>query len=439
MPSRGQKASTSIGGALGGAGTGATLGSLILPGVGTAAGAIIGGLIGLASGFFGSGDTPEAIRKKVNRALELDAKKIKTKKEIKELSGLEAKYPGIVEGGKQLNKNKVTANALRGNNSQLMALQKKAVALADKPNKSKAEIQELSKIEKNYPEIVALGKEERRLAQEAKANPKASGLPGSPENPELQGEAKLKGSESLGYPAQELRFQKFTPEQQLGMSRILNESLGGLTGNAREQRAREGFKEQTIPSILERFAGMGSKGSLGSGALSQSLAQAGRGLERDIAAHKEESLERLLGLGLTPQYSSTFFPGQAGTFNNGNGSGGQGGDWKSVGKGLVDLAQNPSVSPYLKSGAEKLKEAYDSWRNPAQNDSMQAAITNPQFSYDQNLPNPINNKFNSYAGAQAAYNMQPSLNNSNLRGIIDQSAGKPMATAQNAVNLLYKR
>ena len=66
------------GGALKGAGTGATIGSMIMPGVGTAVGAGVGALVGLGQKFFGSRKAKKA-KKKAEREYKAKVKKMKGK------------------------------------------------------------------------------------------------------------------------------------------------------------------------------------------------------------------------------------------------------------------------------------------------------------------------------------------------------------------------
>ena len=52
---------------------------------------------------------------------------------------------------------------------------------------------------------------------------------------------------------------------------------------------RQNFEQQTVPMIAERFAGMGTgAGGLNSSALYNSLAQAGRNLESDLASQRAQ-------------------------------------------------------------------------------------------------------------------------------------------------------
>lgn len=77
-----------------------------------------------------------------------------------------------------------------------------------------------------------------------------------------------------------------------------------------EQQARTNFTQKTVPSIAERF-GASTGGALSSPALSSQLGQAGAGLEGNLAALKSQyglenrdSLMKLLGLGLQPEYGA---------------------------------------------------------------------------------------------------------------------------------------
>src|SRR6185437_4471063 len=86
-------------------------------------------------------------------------------------------------------------------------------------------------------------------------------------------------------------------------------------------QARGNFAENTIPGLAERFASLGSGGSLNSSAFGQSLSSAGAGLERDLAALQAQhglqeqglqsnNLFNLLSAGLQPQFDYGIAPGQ---------------------------------------------------------------------------------------------------------------------------------
>jgi|LNFM01.1.fsa_nt_gb hypothetical protein len=100
---------------------------------------------------------------------------------------------------------------------------------------------------------------------------------------------------------QTTQYPTMSPEQQAFQNKIL-EMLGGQLGeggdeefNAFAAPYKRQFEEQTIPGISERFAGLGGLSSSG---FTQSLGQAGAGLNEKLAALqqglKSERFNRLL-------------------------------------------------------------------------------------------------------------------------------------------------
>ena len=111
-------------------------------------------------------------------------------------------------------------------------------------------------------------------------------------------------------------------EQQGGaFAEALRMALEGLRNNKLDfgpiaQKARTDFAQQTIPSIAERFSGLGAQRS---SAFGQQLGQAGAGLESNLAAQgaqygleSNRALQNLLGIGLTPQYETSYSGGREG-------------------------------------------------------------------------------------------------------------------------------
>ena len=79
------------------------------------------------------------------------------------------------------------------------------------------------------------------------------------------------------------------------------------------------FEQEVIPTISERFAGMGSGGSQGSSAFANSLGQAGRELSQNLAqlrsGLKSQALSNLQGLtsiGLQPTFQPLYDQGSTG-------------------------------------------------------------------------------------------------------------------------------
>ena len=77
--------------------------------------------------------------------------------------------------------------------------------------------------------------------------------------------------------------------------------LQGLDFGGIENQARKGWQESTIPSLAERFSSMGTGGSQGSSAFTQSLGQSGAGLESDLAGLRSSYGLQRAGLGLQEQ------------------------------------------------------------------------------------------------------------------------------------------
>ena len=122
-----------------------------------------------------------------------------------------------------------------------------------------------------------------------------------------------------------------TPQQQQLLqllSNLIPQGLQGLNLPGEQSsfapianQARSNFNENIVPGLAERFASLGSGGSLNSSAFGQSLSSAGAGLERDLAALQAQhglqeqglqsnNLFNLLSAGLKPQFDYGIAPGQ---------------------------------------------------------------------------------------------------------------------------------
>ena len=116
----------------------------------------------------------------------------------------------------------------------------------------------------------------------------------------------------------------FNPQQQQAFSQILQQALSGLQNPTQgfepiAQNARQQFNTQTIPSLAERFTSMGGDSRQQSSAFAGALGSASSGLDSQLAALKaqyglqnQNSLQNLLGMGLTPQFENVFKPRQPG-------------------------------------------------------------------------------------------------------------------------------
>lgn len=128
------------------------------------------------------------------------------------------------------------------------------------------------------------------------------------------------------------QMQNYTPEQQSVMSQLLQQGLGGMGQfdfTPIEEQARQGFQQNTIPSIAERFTSMG--GGQRSSGFQQTLGQAGAGLESNLAAMKQQyNLQRqplfqnMMNMGLRPQFENIIHPKSSGILGGLMGGIGQG-------------------------------------------------------------------------------------------------------------------
>lgn len=120
------------------------------------------------------------------------------------------------------------------------------------------------------------------------------------------------------------QIQRFNPQQQQGINASLEQALAGLSqplGSGFDpiaQQARTQFGQQGLPSIAERFSGLGA-GSQRSSAFGQSLGQGMADLEGQLASQRGQfglqernQFQNLLNLGLTPQYDTLYEPSQPG-------------------------------------------------------------------------------------------------------------------------------
>ncbi len=164
----------------------------------------------------------------------------------------------------------------------------------------------------------------------------------------------------FGSPTKFEQLPTVTPEQKS----ILDQVLGGIGGplgsgmqnlqqilsgrpeafEAFQAPARTAFMQQTVPGIAERFTGADAQAS---SAFGQTLGAAAAGLEENLAAQRAGlqaqalgQLQQLLGLGMTPQFTTQGIPGQPGALQGlmggiGTGIGGLG--MMGLGKGFQNL------------------------------------------------------------------------------------------------------
>ena len=136
-----------------------------------------------------------------------------------------------------------------------------------------------------------------------------------------QGGGILQGLREFLFGASPAQMSTLTPEQeqfQQSLLPILMQLLQGGTPagfQGIEENARRGFNTQTLPSLAERFAGIGGLGSSG---YRNSLVGAGTQLESNLAAlrgqYGQNQLSQLLGPSL--QSNRAYLPGQPGLLHS---------------------------------------------------------------------------------------------------------------------------
>lgn len=112
-----------------------------------------------------------------------------------------------------------------------------------------------------------------------------------------------------------------TPEVASALSQLLQQGLSGIQNPQAgfqpiAEQARTQFQQQTVPSIAERFSGLGAQRS---SAFGQQLGAAGAGLEQNLASlgaqyglQNRQGLLQQLQLAMKPQFENAFIPGQSG-------------------------------------------------------------------------------------------------------------------------------
>lgn len=147
-----------------------------------------------------------------------------------------------------------------------------------------------------------------------------------------------KGNGWTGTPAFESTHNLFTP-QQYGLQNQALQGAGNLLQGGRNplaaqfdfgpiaDQARESFYSDTVPTLAERFTGMGA-GAQGSSDFAGAVGQAGRGLDRDLASLRQQFglqqqgmnqnlLSNLLSSGLGSRaFETAYHPRQPGFLEN---------------------------------------------------------------------------------------------------------------------------
>lgn len=146
-------------------------------------------------------------------------------------------------------------------------------------------------------------------------------------NPVFQQPLGKKGNFFTGRDAQLASVNRYTPQAQGALSQLISGATQGMANPYEgfqpvEDYARRQFQTQTLPSISERFAGLGSN-ALSSGAFATQLGQAASDFDLGLAAQRSQYglqnrgqlLQELLA-GITPQFEHIYQPREQGGFES---------------------------------------------------------------------------------------------------------------------------
>jgi len=173
-------------------------------------------------------------------------------------------------------------------------------------------------------------------------------------------------------------YSTLTPEQQEASKEVLKSGLAGLGKYSPDfapiaQKYRNEFASGVVPSLAERFSGLGAGAQKSSG-FQQALGQAGAGLSENLAAaeqgYNQQALDyykSLLGQGLKPQIESYYKPGDVA---RGGQYAGVADAFKSLGGGVGGILQ------YL--GEKKAGQQQEPQQVPQQNPQTNG-VQAPQF------------------------------------------------------------
>lgn len=179
-----------------------------------------------------------------------------------------------------------------------------------------------------------------------------------------------------GTPEYTQQMSLYNPEQEAAMNTALSRGLQGATQQFDfapiEQQARTGFAQKTLPSIAERFAGLGQGGQRSS-AFYNTLGQAGQGLEESLAAMKQNynlqmmpMMQQLMGMGLNRRFENAMHQRVPGFLETG-GSALLGGLGQALGTAATGGLGSMGA---LMSGLNGVSNIGQAWANQAKQNTM---------------------------------------------------------------------
>lgn len=140
------------------------------------------------------------------------------------------------------------------------------------------------------------------------------------------------GSAWTGYSPAMMQYSPYESRQRQMMNQIGQAGLQGLLGGRMpggtsfepiKQAYEQNYRQNVMPSIAERFAGLGGEGAAGSSGFKASMLGAENQLQTQLAGMQSQYqaqmlplLMQMLGVGLQPQNEQQFLPGQSGVLEN---------------------------------------------------------------------------------------------------------------------------
>lgn len=122
-------------------------------------------------------------------------------------------------------------------------------------------------------------------------------------------------SSLLGKSGKMRRTPRFSSEQEQALNTILQRGMENTDINALEERARQQYEQETVPSLAERFTSLGAGGQRSS-AFQGALGRSGTNLQNQLAQLRAQYGMQQLGMGLTPRFE-TYYQSGGPTFASG--------------------------------------------------------------------------------------------------------------------------
>lgn len=111
-----------------------------------------------------------------------------------------------------------------------------------------------------------------------------------------------------GSPYQQIQLPIRNPQQISGMEQLLQRGLAGSNFEPIAQEASRKYKQDTLPSLAERFGSLTGQGTKRSGGFERFAAQQGADLESQLGALRAQHGLKEAEMGLKPTFETMFSP-----------------------------------------------------------------------------------------------------------------------------------